>query len=106
MLLSLAVLTLCKSLERLDVLLELCHVSFQVLILLELCLDWNNILCVADLPVMHSLEVLLELIQLRPHLLANLLDLIQLSRGVVLVLQVVPATDLIDLHLVRVAKEL
>ena len=59
----------------LDQFLDLGHVVLQVLVPLELCLHCDDVLRVPDLAVVHSLEVLLELVQLGAQLLALRFDL-------------------------------
>ena len=58
----------------LHILLNFSHVHFEVLIPLELALHGDDVLRVANLPIVHRLEVLLELIQLCPQLFPFRLD--------------------------------
>ena len=60
--------------QQLDQLLDLGHVHFQVFVPLELGLDCHDVLGVPNLAVMHCLEILLELVKLRPQVFPLVLD--------------------------------
>ena len=62
--------------------LYLCHVVLEVLITFEFGLNGHYVLCIANLPVMNSLEVLLELIKLGSQLFTLGLDASQLSLSI------------------------
>ena len=56
------------------VFLDFSDINFQVFIPFKFRLHGNNIFCVANLPVVYSLEILLELVKLRTELLTLSLD--------------------------------
>ena len=62
--------------------LYLSHVVLEVLIPFKLSLNGHYILRIANLPVMDSLEVLLELIKLSPQLFSLSLDVSQSSLSI------------------------
>ena len=66
----------------LHVFLDFRNVYLEVLIPLKLVLNCDDIFSVANLPVMNSLEILLELIELRPQFLPLRLDARQFSLSI------------------------
>ncbi len=52
-------------------------VHFQIFVPLELVLHGHNVLGVSDLALVSLLEVLLELVELRPQLFPLVLDIVQ-----------------------------